>query len=512
MSSEVGSRIAKNSVFNLLRTIIAVPIMLAITPYIIKTLGKEEFGIWALVGVISSYAQLSDFGITESLIKFIAEFKAKGDFQRLNQLLNTAMVMYLLLGLVFCLLFILVLPFVVERILNVPPALSASALSVFTIAIVLFFINMLLGIFGSLINGFQRMGYSNAIMLVSTILTALGTVLFLANGYGLQGLIYNNVIITLLVVSANAFFAWRLFPGLRINPFRYWSSDVLRQIFSFSWKVQMTNITQLMIFQLDRVLLSHYLGLAAVSYYEIANRIASHAKGVVTSMFSPMVPAASTLHAVENMEKVAGLYRRSIKYMVIISIPCGFLVIALAHPFFLTWMGPGYDISAYTLQLLSASYMFNLLTGPGAFILSGINKPHIGMRSSVVAGVTNVMLCLGLVQVVGYYGVIIGIFISIVTSSAYFIWMVHRNINGLPWRLYPQAASRPLALSTIMTLVLLAAPGIVPLEGYAALFFSGSLYFVMMFIGLTHGTYLDNFDREMFQRLLPFARSRKCPN
>ena len=84
MSSEVGSRIAKNSIFNLIRTIIAVPVMLSITPYIIRHLGKEEFGLWALVGVISSYAQLSDFGITESLIKFIAEFKARGESQRLN--------------------------------------------------------------------------------------------------------------------------------------------------------------------------------------------------------------------------------------------------------------------------------------------------------------------------------------------------------------------------------------------------------------------------------------------
>lgn len=506
MSSEVGSRIAKNSFFNLIRTIIAVPIMLSITPYVIKHLGKEEFGIWALVGVISSYAQLSDFGITESLIKFIAEFKARGDSLRLNQLLNTAMVIYLVLGVAFGVLFIGALPFVVDKILNVPVALSAKALSVFSIAIILFFINMLLGVFGSLINGFQRMGYSSAIALASTILTALGTVIFLANGFGLQGLIYNNVIITLLVIIANVFIARYLFPPLRVNPFRYWNSDVFRLIFSFSWKVQLTNITQLMIFQLDRVLLSHYVGLTAVSYYELANRLASHAKSVVLSMFAPMVPAASSLHAVQSVGKIAGLYRRSFKYVTLISFPFGFLVIVLAHPFFSTWMGPGYTVSAYTLQLLMISYVCNLLTAPGSFILSGIGKPQVSMRSSLVAGATNVVLCLLLVHLIGYYGVIIGIFTSIVTSGLYFIWMVHNNIAGLSWHLYLRAATRPLFLSVILSAVLASVSDMLP-AGYLSLFLSATMYFVIMLMGLLRGNYLDDFDREMLRKFVPFARS-----
>ncbi len=491
-----------------MRVVIAVPIMLAITPYTLRTLGKEEFGIWALVGVISSYAQLSDFGITESLIKFFAEYKAKGELQRLNQLLNTALMTYLLIGAVFCTLFIKIMPFVVDKVLSVPTSLSAKALSVFSIAIVLFFVDMLMGVFGSLINGFQRMGYTNAIALASTILTATGTVLFLANGYGIQGLVYNNAIITLLVVCANAFVAWRLFPEMRINPFRYWSNEVLRQIFGFSWKVQLTNMTQLMIFQLDRVLLSHYLGLTAVSYYEVANRIASHVKGVVISIFSPMAPAASTLHAFRDQEKIAGLYRRSFKYMVVISVPCGFLVIALAHPFFATWMGPGYDVSAYTLQLLMVAYICNLLTCPGAIILSGMGKPQISMRSSVAAGITNVLVCLVLVQIIGYYGVIVGIFTSIVTSGAFFIWMVHRNIDGLQWGLYPRAASRPLLLASVLAAILLVVQSALPIHGYPLLIMCGGIYLGSVVAGMLQGNYLDAFDRELFFRLIPFARNR----
>jgi len=506
--SEAGSRIAKNSIYSMAKTVLAVPVTLLITPYIVIHLGKLEFGIWALVGVISSYAQLSDFGITESLIKYMAEFKAQGNNQRLNQLLNTAMVLYVAIGVVFCGFFIAVLPFIVDQVLRIPQPLSARAQYIFTIAIALFFLNMLMGVFGSLIVGFQRMGYSNAISLGSTLATAVGTVFALSHGYGLEGLIFNNALVTVFVIIANTIAAWHLFPELRINPFRYCSRGVLRQIFSFSWKIQISNITQLMIFQVDRVLLSHYVGLAAVSNYEIANRIAFQAKGLVASIFAPMLPAASTLYATDEKDRISGLYRRSFKYMALAAIPFALLVVALAHPFVRTWMGPGYETSAFTMQLLMLAYMLNLLTGPGSFILSGINKPHIGMWSSVFAGITNLLLCLFLVRTIGYYGVIIGIFISIVTSGIFFIWMVHRTIEGLDWRLYPRTLLRPIVLAVLLGGCLMSLDMTVALGGYPLLCLLGAGYLALVLFGLMQGDYFDGFDRAMLAKIIPWKRAR----
>jgi O-antigen/teichoic acid export membrane protein len=319
---------------------------------------------------------------------------------------------------------------------------------------------------------------------------------------------YNNTINTVFIISANLLISKQLFPGLRINPFRYFKRDILVLIFNFSWKVQISNITQLMIFQIDRVLLSHYVGLVAVSHYEIANRVASQVRGFVTSIFTPMVPAASTLHAVSDGDRVTGLYRRSFKYMAVAAIPFSILVIALAHPFIRTWLGPDYETSAFTLQLLTFAYMLNLLTGPGGFILSGINKPEVGMRSSIMAGVTNVVLCLVFVTTIGYYGVILGIATSIATSGIYFIWLVHKNISGLDWQLYRQTMLRPFLLSSGLAVVLFMIDSVVPLSGYPTLCVVGAGFMMLVISGLFKGNYLDAFDRAMFSRLVPFKGAR----
>lgn len=506
MSSEVGSIIAKNSVFNIIRTFITVPLTLVVTPYIIRKLGAEEFGIWALVGVISSYAQLSDFGMTESLIKFVAEYKAKDDRKRLNQVINTALVMYVLIGAFCCSLFFVSLPFIVSSVLMIPEGLQKTAISVFGIAIILFFVNMVMGVFGSLITGFQQMAYSNLINIFTVMLTAAGTFYFLSEGYGLKGLIINNALVAFVTIGCNVLVAWRIFPYLSLNPVSHFNREQLSSIFSFSWKVQISNMTQLMIFQIDRVLLSHYVGLHAVGTYEIANRIASQARGFIVSIFSPIIPAASALQAQNEDERVAGLYRRSFKYMCVIAVPFSALVIALAHPFIETWMGRGYETSAVTLQVLMFAYMLNVLTGPGSFILSGINKPHISMRSSVLAGILNLVLCVVLVKWYGYFGIVVGIFASILASGIYFITMVHKNIPGLSWNLYGQTLPRPLMLAIILGIPLAMIGKMIQVRGYVMLCLLAMCYVIPVVVGIWQGSYLDSFDRSLLRKFNPIGR------
>lgn len=508
MSSEVGLRIAKNSIFNVMRIFLTIPVLLIITPYIIRNIGREEFGIWALVGVLSSYAQLSDFGITESLIKFMAESKARNDIDGLNQLVNTAFLIYAIMSLVCCLIFLSILPFIIESILCIPMVLQTKTSHVFAIAIILFFINMLMGVFGSLIIGFQRMEYSNIISAISTVITVCGTFLFLHNGFGLTGLVYNNALVTCFVIVSNCVVARQLFPQLRINPFVYFNKSTLKRIFGFSWKVQITNITQLMVFQIDRVLLSHYVGLEAVGFYEIASRVASQARMLVVSVFTPMVPAASSLQATNEYEKVAGLYKRACKYMALAAIPLSVLIISLAHPFIRTWMGEGFEISAYTLQFLMAAYMFNLLTGPGSFILSGINMPEISMKSSLLAGFTNLVLCFSLVTMFGYKGIIAGIFVSLTTSGVYFIWMVHKSIQGLSWSIYPSTLIKPVVLSVCMGAIYLIIDRFFFVSGYGILCIAALLFYAVLISGLIKSNFFDEYDFLTMVRLNPLKSGK----
>jgi O-antigen/teichoic acid export membrane protein len=458
-----------------------------------------------LVGVISSYAQLSDFGITESLIKFTAEYSSKKDSKRLNEVLNTSFVLYSTIGVALCLLFLFCMGAIVDDVLNIPSHFRETAIQVYSLSVMLFFINMISGIFGSMLIGFQRMDYSNAIQFVTSLLNAVGTVFSLKMGYGLLGLVINNAVSTSFVILGNYLAARRLFPGLRLSPVFFYDKNIARKVFDYSWKVQITYITQLMIFQVDRILLSHYLGLAAVSKYELANRTASQAKTFILSLFSPMVPAASSFDTTHGVELIAGLYRRSFKYMASVAIPLSALVVTLAHPFVRTWVGAGYDTTAYTLQFLAAAYLVNVLTAPGSFIMSGTNKPQVNMRYSIIAAAINVAGCLLLIRLVGYFGIILSIFLSVTISGIHFILKVREHIPGLERTAYRNTLVKPVLITAPLCLILYLIDMHFTISGYLTLTILSTAFLLIYCMIHLRGNYFDDFDLLMFKKLISSA-------
>lgn len=506
MSSDIAPRLARNSSYYAIKSFVALAAMLLITPYILKTIGKEQYGIWALAGVMTSYAQLSDFGITESLVKFAAEYHAKRDAVSLNRLVNTAMVILLSLAVVVGCTLTLILPFIVVDILNIPQQFQEESLLIFRFAVLIFLLNMITGVFTSLVIGSQEIGYICSINISSTVVGFVGTIVFLQMGLGLRGLIATNAVVAVFVGVLNMAVAFKLFPELKFGFKKWVDLAMLKQIFTFSWKVQTANISQILIFQIDRILLSRYLGLEAVAYYEIGSNAAYYAKSFLSVLFAPMVSAVSALKVQNDQAVITGLYNRSFKFMVMLAVPFSLLVIAIANPFIRMWMGPGFGLAAITLQLLMPAYLINIMTGPGTFILNGMNRPDVAMRSALFAGISNVAICFVLVKTVGYFGLIIGITISLVTSAGYFLTMLHQVLPNIEWSMYKKVLLKPLVFSIPVALSLYYLDNYRSLANIPALAVASMLYGGVMILMFFKSTYLDAFERKILSGLFSLKR------
>lgn len=502
MPSEIAPRLARNSLYFAIKSAIALALMLLVMPYAIRVLGKEVYGIWALAGVVTSYAQLSDFGIAESVIKYAAEYRARRDGAAINRLINTVIVTHLLLALVVGWLLWLLLPFVASNILRIPLSLQEEAVLIFRLSVVVFFVNMVTGVFASLIIATQQMGYVTTVNIISACMGALGAIVFLSQGFGLRGLIMTNAGVALIAAILNVWFAYRLTPGLRINPVRWADKGMFKHILGYSWKTQTSNLAQLLIFQFDRILLSRYLGLEAVTYYEVGSNAAMYVRTFVMALFSPILPAASELQANEERQLLVGLYQRAFKFAVLIAVPLLFLVAGLAYPFVSLWMGAGFELSALTLQLLMPIYLVNILTGPGMFLLNGIGSPEVAMRAAVIAGITNLFFCLTLIKTVGYFGLIAGIGISLLIAAFYFFTSLHRSLPELGRGMYWVALLKPLLYCTPVALGLHSLAPTLIRGGFPAFIAVGLACLGGVGYLLLKGNYLDNFEREVLSRML----------
>jgi O-antigen/teichoic acid export membrane protein len=368
---------------------------------------------------------------------------------------------------------------------------------------------MVLGIFTTLIVGSQKIGYTCSINIASTLVGVSGTLFFIHQGWGLRGLVTTNAIVAVFTGMLNIYYVAQLFPELQFSFTKWVDRPMFNQIFTFSWKVQATSVSQLMIFQLDRILLSRYLGLEAVAYYEVGSTIAFYAKTFLAVLFAPIVPAVSALQAQNEHAMITGLYNRSFKFMVMLAVPFSLLVIALANPFIRMWMGPGFGLSAITLQLLIPAYLLNVMTGPGSFILNGLNRPDVAMRAALFAGCTNLIVCFVLIKTIGYYGLIIGITVSLVVAAGYFLSMLHHVLPEIKGAMYKRAVIKPLLFSIPASLALYYLDHYWSLANLAALTLSSLLYGGLIVWLLHKSAYLDDFERKIFDGLFMIKR-REC--
>jgi O-antigen/teichoic acid export membrane protein len=384
-------KFAKNSIYNVMGFVVIFPILILLTPYMLKVLGNAEFGIWAIAGVVTSYAQLSDMGMTTAIVKFVAEHWAKRDVERISKVASTAFFSFAVVGGAVVAAILLSSKFIVINLLKVPAEMQSEGLFVVFGVVIIFYFNLLFSVYNSVLIGLQRMDVTNIIMTSSKVLRALGMWFFLAAGFGLKGLIWNGAIFSALTIGANAFYAKRLTRGLKVNPFLF-SFAELRRVVKYSVNIFFATLMGLGQDPLNKIILASFTSLSFVSFYEIGNRVKDILRQLFQVGLMPLLPASSELRSVSNKYELERIYLSTSRILYMFAIPAFLLVIVLAEPLVQVWLGDGYTFAARAIQFLLLGNLFSLLITPQYIILNGIGKPQLSTLVSAVNGFSNIII------------------------------------------------------------------------------------------------------------------------
>ena len=237
-----------------------------------------------------------------------------------------------------------------------------------------------------------------------------------------------------------------------------------------------------------------------VTYYAVAANLTSKAREIPLLLILAIFPAASELEAKTDKESLYKLYFRSMKYVALIALPISLSVILLADPFMNLWLGKGYGRSVLTVQILIVGYFFNIITGPGFFILNGIGKPQYGMKSSILAAVLNLTLSIVLVTRIGYFGVVIGTTTSMIIAAGYFISMFHQIMNVSLWKTFLRIFLKPFVASIIPFGIIYFFINQIAQVGWFSLIFLGALYLTLFILMILIVRYLDDFDKSLIKK------------
>lgn len=498
----ITGKIARNSIFSVIRVVVVTPLVLLITPYVLHHLGEVRFGIWALLGVLTSYAKLSDFGMGTGIIKFVAEYQARQEYETRNQILSTALVLYTVFSGTLLLIIFVLLGWIVDEVFRVPAELREEAIFVYTGGMIIFALSLTLNTFSSVLQGLQKMDITNALGVAGNVLRVGGTFFFLEAGYGLQGLVFNEGLVALVVAGLGFFFLKKALPDLRLSPFLF-RRRLVKTILGYSLNVQISNVAGLFIFQINKVVLSYFLSVAAVSFFELGLRFADRVRVVVFTAVHPILPAVSEVQVTRGMDRVHQIYYRSLRYLLLFGAPLFLLTTVLAPPFIRLWLGPGFERTSVTLQVLSVAFFIMALSFPGSFIVHGIGLPRYGAYASLANGLMSVAFSIVLVKTMGYYGTVVGVLLAQVLHTIFFYYLFHRVTGASLGRALREIFSRTLFINVVLAVMAFGLVSHLGAISLTQLVMLAGGYVAVYGLVVLRGGCLESADRALLKHLLP---------
>jgi O-antigen/teichoic acid export membrane protein len=404
---------------NVLGTGFRLLVWFVLTPFILGLLGPVAYGVWVVVGSIAAYGSLLDMGLTPALVKYVAEHVARGDPAGAGRVIATAVWLYILLGLVAFAVFLAIAPWVPD-VLSIPAGQRGAATAVTMLTGLSLAIGIPSTAAPSVLMGLQRYDAVNAISTASTLAGAAATVIVLALGGGVVGMVAANIPVLLGTTAVTIVVIRRVRPDLGSGLGRPNRALVLTMAAygSSSFAYQISNLLQR---KTDELVVGGFLAVALVAPYSIGRRVSDLVIMVTQQFMNVLLPLASELHAEGDANRLRAVYLTATRLGMALSLPVGTTIIVLAAPFITTWVGPDMGDAVPITIILAISSMVALTQWPAGAIFQGMARHRPLAVGALLTGLANLLLSVVLVQRMGIIGVALGTLIPTTLETLLFV-------------------------------------------------------------------------------------------
>lgn len=447
------TRVAVNALTSYLRFAVFLGVMFFLTPFIIRCVGPEEFGLWSLIFAVLGLSGMLDFGFGTGVVKWVAECRNRGGIEYRNRMLSTAAVAYVLISCASAL-GIAVLAQVFNRLFDIPAAQQGKVPALLWIlATRSVLLNLPLGLFRSALFGAQRIYLINGVQACATFLYGLTAWFVLKWGGGLVALAWVNLAAMLGEYLAYVLFSFRTVEGLRLS----WSlvdRRLLWEASSFSAYVFLAHAAGLVFARTDPVIVKFSLPLSAVAVYAVALKIAESANLLTKQFIDVLAPLAAELQGGGEDDKLRLLLIKGTKFALAPAMALAVAAWIYGPEAIVFWVGPEFSGAAPVLAVLMGVVVFAVpqMMAANVLMMTGYHRFVAGL---VAAGALfHIVLSLALVQPLGLVGVALGALIAFVpVNVALTIHKACRAYRVRPWE-YLRRAVVPALLPAVGQLAL----------------------------------------------------------
>jgi O-antigen/teichoic acid export membrane protein len=483
--------------------VVIAPVPFLLTPFLLRHIGTQGFGAWAVFLSINSLTSLADIGVMGTLTKHVSGHYTRQDYTNLNKVVNAGILIFLAVAILGILVVNLASGFLISAFFHnvlLPRSQFKFIIHLLTASIAL---NLMTYPFSSVISGLQRLDLVNMLWALNTITTAAGAALFVHLGFGIEGLVYAIVLTSSLLFVLNVGISRHLLPQLRVRLAAVRWSDV-RELSVFSSQIYITQIATAVYIHTEKLLLAHFTGLTAAGWYDIANDLAMKVRNFPALLITPLMPAAAELDARQDDGRAQELYYRAHKYLAFAGVGMFLVVTILARRFVELWLGPGFGGTARALIVLSGVQIGNLAAAPALLIFIGRGILQPAVRFAVVGMTGTLVVSTTLIALFGFTGALYGTSVSVLGAAAYLIFLFHKE-TGYAARTLLRIYVKPVLLGLCLGMLSIS---LLPVDRFYWKEMIGMAVAVSAVYGLVLILlrYFDDSDLQVIERFMPIPR------
>ncbi len=402
---------------------------IVLSPYLIRQLGPEGYGVWVLSFALVENYVLLDLGFRSATVKYVAHYWATGESARVNEVLNTV-VAYA--GIVSAGMFLVIVfgSRYVDRLFKVSPSYAHSFRALVLLISLSWCLGFVFNNFAASLEAVQRFDLYNKIGVTMIVARVIGTFILLYLGRDL-------VQIGALVVSSQVlgyvmyFFAFRhIFPELRLSP-RYATLATLKMMGGFGVHTFVLNIANLILLQSPALLIGHFLGATFSGYFQAPNRLLQYTGEAVARAGSITNANTAELQARGDTQALPELATYTNRYCVVLFMPVAIALWVYGDAIFNLWIPSIARFSAPLLPIMLTGYLIAVIGQfSSAMLLQGLGRHQVYARGVMAEAI----LCvLSLTWAIPHYGVIGAAWVTAIlmtlSRGLFTPWLVSREMH-----------------------------------------------------------------------------------
>ena len=501
MARSLSKRLLSNLAGSWAAMAIRLPVTFLLTPFLIAQLGEERFGAFGVLISLLAYMNLAGGPLHSSIGRELAH--AGSDPKARGRVLSSAIAAASLLALITALVgFPLLGP--LTRAMRVPVEFQSDAIACFATLIGTVILAQALTPAIGLLMSRNRYDLVDLVEACGQVLYAgLAVAVFQVAAPSLTRLGLANLAAQILAGLVTVALARR--GGVEAAIGKVDRSE-LRSLLGFSSQLFLINVSVLLTYQTDNLVIARLIGVAAVAHYAVAGSLILRFRQLCYGLSRTFMPA--TADPTTTPERLRALHLRGTRYMTLLVAGLGGVAFGLAEPFYALWLGESFRSSGTLFRILMAANLFGMSQFVTNAVLTGLRRTRALMVSEVLGALANLGLSIAFVKAgLGLAGVALGTLVPMVIRN---VWLaVHgAGVVGAPFAPYATRVYLPSGVAFAVTagaLEILARQG--ALESWARLILAGA-FGLALFLALAWAMVLDREDRGRIRELMPAARGR----